>query len=92
MSLVRRDLGGSGRMDRDRREQGHSWLDGKVAPATSVTTFCANLEMLLAEVWNPWPPFLPSVPHRTPGHPWPGAAVEGDALGVLFEFLSQSIL
>lgn len=62
-----------------------------MAPATTVTTFCANLKMLLAEVWNPWLPFLPFVLLREDSQvtPWPGAAVESDAG---FEFLPQSIL
>lgn len=68
------------RMGRNRREQGHSWLDGKVAPGCllSLSQPLCKSEMLLAELW---PPFLPFVLQGgLQVTPWPRAAVQSDAL------------
>lgn len=66
------------------------WEGGSWLPAQPVTACSANLEMLLAEVWSPWPPFLPSVlrggPQVTPGE------LQCRVMLCVFEFIPQSIL
>lgn len=74
--------------------EGGSWLPART---TAVTTFLCHVKMLLAEIWNPWPSFLPFVLLREDPQvtPWPRAAVEMMLCVLpvaLSEFISQRIL